>query len=60
MNVTVFVVATIWNSLVVWAVIGLVHVLVGLTSGVWDWHNEYLLIWGAFLVLGYLKLWEES
>lgn len=60
MNPTLILVATIWNSIVAWAVIGLVHLMIGFASGNWDWKPEYLFLWGAVLVYGYLKLWESE
>lgn len=60
MNLPLLLVATVWNSIVAWALIGLVHLFLGLAGAGWVWRSEYLMLWGMVLVYGYLKLWEES
>ena len=58
---TIFVIATVWNSLVAWLLIGVVVLLGFFFTGLWgfDWQWAGFL-WIAVLVLGYLKIWEES
>jgi hypothetical protein len=52
----IWLLATVWNSILAWVVIGIAYLLVALLSGDWSWHSELLIFWPAVLFLGYVTL----
>jgi hypothetical protein len=57
--------ATLWNSVMIWILFGLVYLLiVGLTGGDWHWPDgQWDKVWIAFFllnVLGWIQLAAED